>query len=549
MATTPTITTKGFIKDFAGNNLLPITRGELVLDAAGNIALASDLFLAGTLKDSAGNPLPGLITAAERAMLNGTGSNGESLSDLYAKIEKINTGLTIGDKTYSFYDSTGEGTPITIVGTENQITIATNENTNDVQLTLAQINTSATAIASGVVKGIVVDEYGRVTSVTASDLTNDDIPEELSGKTLSGCITKAVKADEKFAIVNKDYVDTKFQEANAVATGALKFGGVITSLSDATTATDGNYTYHYYKVTAQQSFELPADITADNITITVKAGDTLIVDEKDKLVHVPSGDDITTLTITKTFTDGKSEDIINNQLGNVTLEFSPIFSIEKLEGNDKFATISIPPASAKIDGYLSAIDYARFDSYATNFATEFVSSVDSNTAGVYTIGTLKVGTSQYPIKGINDTYELNFIDTVVVEEKTTKIDPTIQFSKNGTVDSSISYKGTNGVIVTKDGNTLNISQQENVSTNSTYLSIGEGADNNKFTINIGHVDKDSGTIVDGLTSYSQLVALAERIAQQIETIDYSLEPKAGDPETEYRYGNAKLVAAITLDTI
>jgi hypothetical protein len=52
-------------------------------------------------------------------MLNGTGSNGESLSDLYAKIEKINTGLTIGDKTYSFYDSTGKGTPITIVGTEN----------------------------------------------------------------------------------------------------------------------------------------------------------------------------------------------------------------------------------------------------------------------------------------------------------------------------------------------------------------------------------------------------------------------------------------------
>jgi hypothetical protein len=59
-----------------------------------------------------------------------------------------------------------------------------------------------------------------------------------------------VKADEKFAIVNKEYVDTKFQAANAVATGALKFGGVITSLNDATTATDGNYTYYYYKVTA-----------------------------------------------------------------------------------------------------------------------------------------------------------------------------------------------------------------------------------------------------------------------------------------------------------
>jgi hypothetical protein len=43
---------KGFIKDFAGNYILPITRGELVLDSEGNIALASDLFLAGTLKDS-----------------------------------------------------------------------------------------------------------------------------------------------------------------------------------------------------------------------------------------------------------------------------------------------------------------------------------------------------------------------------------------------------------------------------------------------------------------------------------------------------------------
>ena len=544
MATTPTITTKGFIKDFAGNNLLPITRGELVLDKDGNIALNSKYFLAGE-----NGSQYGLITAAERAMLNGTGSNGESLSDLYAKIEKINTGLTIGDKTYSFYDSTGEGTPITIVGTENQITIATNENTHDVQLTLAQINTSATTIASGVVKGIVVDEYGRVTSVTASDLTNDDIPEELSDKTLSGCITKAVKADEKFAIVNKDYVDTKFQEANAVATGALKFGGVITSLNDATTATDGNYTYYYYKVTAQQPLNLPANITADKKDITVKAGDTLIVDENNKLVHVPSGDDITTLTITKTSTEGNSEYVINNQLGNVTLEFSPIFSIEKVEGNDKFATISIPQASAAKDGYLSASDYERFDSYAANFATEFISSVADNTAGVYDIGTLKVGTAQYPIKGINDTYELNFIDTVVVEEKTTKIDPTIQFSKNGTVDSSISYKGTNGVIVTKDGNTLNISQQENVSTNSTYLSIGEGADNNQFTINIGYFDEGTKKVVNGLASYEQLVALASRIAQQIETIDYSLEPKAGDPETEYRYGNAKLVAAITLDTI
>jgi hypothetical protein len=53
--------------------MLPITRGELVLDANGNIALTSDLFLAGKFTDADGNGLPGLITAAERAMLNGAG--------------------------------------------------------------------------------------------------------------------------------------------------------------------------------------------------------------------------------------------------------------------------------------------------------------------------------------------------------------------------------------------------------------------------------------------------------------------------------------------
>jgi hypothetical protein len=63
---------KGFIKDWQGNHILPITRGELVLDVDGNVALASNQFLAGSLKDANGNGLPGLITAAERAMLNGS---------------------------------------------------------------------------------------------------------------------------------------------------------------------------------------------------------------------------------------------------------------------------------------------------------------------------------------------------------------------------------------------------------------------------------------------------------------------------------------------
>ena len=46
--------TKGFIKDWNGNKMLPITRGELVLDVEGNGALTSNLFLAGTFKDAQG---------------------------------------------------------------------------------------------------------------------------------------------------------------------------------------------------------------------------------------------------------------------------------------------------------------------------------------------------------------------------------------------------------------------------------------------------------------------------------------------------------------
>ena len=40
-------TNKGFIKDYQGNILLPITRGELILDSAGQMALTSALFEAG----------------------------------------------------------------------------------------------------------------------------------------------------------------------------------------------------------------------------------------------------------------------------------------------------------------------------------------------------------------------------------------------------------------------------------------------------------------------------------------------------------------------
>jgi hypothetical protein len=52
-------------------------------------------------------------------MLTGTGASGGSLSDLYTKLNYVNEGLTIGGKTYSFYDANGVATPITIIGTDD----------------------------------------------------------------------------------------------------------------------------------------------------------------------------------------------------------------------------------------------------------------------------------------------------------------------------------------------------------------------------------------------------------------------------------------------
>lgn len=537
-------TNKGFIKDLHGNNLLPITRGELVLDKDGNIALNSKYFLAGE-----NGSQYGLITAAERAMLIGTGSGGNgSLLDLYTKLTYINEGLTIGGKTYSFYNTNGVATPINIIGTDNQINIATNVNNNNIELSLSEINEDAIIVESGVVKGISVDKYGRVTSVTASTLTNSDIPTELSNKKLTNCTTEAVDASNDYALVNKAYVDTKFNSINTGLTGALIFGGTIADLDAAKGVTVNKKTYHYYKVTAYQAFTIPGDYTTDGNIITAKAGDTLIVDGDNKLIHVPSGDDITTLTITKTSADGAASNVINQQLGNLTLKFSPIFSIEGVEGNAKIATITIPPVSVNTDGYLTSEDYKKFLSYSENLSTSFTSSITDAAAGVYEIGTLMVGTAPYTIKGIKNTYGFNLVDETIIEGVTQKHDPTIKLSENGTVVSSVSYKGTNGIIVTKDGDSIKISQKENESTTPEFLAIGTGVDNNKFTIKLGKFD-ESNNIVDGLTSFSQFIGFVDKVIQQIETITETLVPQEGDDGTKYRYGNDKLKTAIKLDII
>ena len=84
---------KGLLQDFNGNKMLPITRAELVLDAAGNIALTSALFEAGQ-----GGSKYGLISAADLAALKtvtGGNAGGQNLGDIYTKLNAINTSLKV----------------------------------------------------------------------------------------------------------------------------------------------------------------------------------------------------------------------------------------------------------------------------------------------------------------------------------------------------------------------------------------------------------------------------------------------------------------------
>lgn len=540
-------TTKGFIKDWAGRTILPITRGELVLDSLGNMALTSDRFLAGEYKDADGNIIatdrPGLITAAERAILTGGGA-GQGISDIYAKLGHINSGVQVNGQTLNFYTAEGAATPIK-VGSEgdNKINITLGES-NSVNLGLAEIHTGALT-ASQILKSISVDKYGRVTAVTGEALTNTELPAEISGKTisnatLSGCVTadKEIANDEK-AVANKAYVDAKFQEVSGIATGALKFGG---PLSDATTAnnalTNSDAWNSYYKVTKE--FEISTSNLYDTTsivgnTITVKAGDTLIVypvDGVGKFVYVPSGDDITSLTVVGA---GENSNALTSEIGDITLKFSEVFSVKNVADN-KTATISLLPASESQDGYLSATDYAAFKAYKNELAVSYTGEFSSGN-GVYKIGTLTIGGVDTSIFGKNNIAALTLTDGT-----TDAYNPILKFTETDATDVNITFKGGAGIKVVKNGDAIEFAAANTIlSDSSQYLEVKEG---HQFGVKLGSVGSN-GEVTNGLVNFETFHNLSLLVAEttKFEEIDYTLVGNASD---KYQYGNDKLKAAITI---
>lgn len=543
-------TIKGFIKDIDGHKLLPITRAELVLDQAGNIAMTSPLFEAGRLGTY------GLISSEDLAKLKGN-NNGQSISDIYDKLGYINQGLKVGETYLNFYkqdnDNKWIGQDINITTLTDQLSIGVAENT--ITLGLAKINEKqdqdieygSDSTNNEIIKYVKVDKYGRLIDVKAGTLNTNEIP-DLSGKTFTNCFATSIGNDST-SLVNKGYVDNAVDKISTIATGALQFKGALSSTQSALDVLKDEYNNYYYKVT--KDFPLSADnLDADSIhsgyNNNVFVGDTLIVKNK-KFVYIPSGDDITAITITK---DNQTQPILDRQTGSIGFTFNDVFKITNtsFDNNSNVVSITLPPVSKNNDGYLTAADYERFNQYSSALSVEYSQIAQSTDEG-YDIGTITIGGTPTTIRGINSQYTLNLI-----EDSSSEQYPILQLQRTNDIKNDILIKGTDGISAVKDGNSIKLSSTIQVdSLSNKYLHI---SDDKKFIgVIVGEqkIVNEEATIIEGITPYSEFVDFKNVASFLHKSSVYfiQLEKSLNSDDVEadgksYKYGGQALIDAISI---
>lgn len=547
-------TNKGFIKDYQGNILLPITRGELILDSAGQMALTSSLFEAGATLNGVVNNY-GLIGAKELQMLKG-GGEGQSVSDVYKKLGYINNGIKVGSNVLNFYDADDKATPISFAAGEG-IVVGTANNVISAALAEITVTNVDSAKANHVVKSVAVDKYGRVTEVKNGLLTNAEIPAELTGKTLVNAVLNnatthadLTASSSDSAVANKKYVDAKFDQVNQVATGALHFKGSLSNPTDAQNVLVAGNENAYYKAT--QNFLLSASLVQHNTQtenadgkIQVDKGDTLIVllvDGSYKFVHVPAGDDITTISVKH---DGNSYTGWGPFMDNVTFNYSSPLAVS-VTGQQ--IDISIPAANASTNGYLSSADYTTIMNAVTNLGkTKYTETVTSTSAGAYKLGTITVGTQNYDVHGQNNTSAFS-----LEQNNSSNTNPILKFVESGVGATTvqIAIEGTDGIKAEKSGNSIKLTAVNTIAAESqAYLETNGHVFGAKF---------GSGTstnYTEGLVKYSDYIETKENAASAVSILLKSqaiiltnslLTGATGSDTKTYKYGNEALVSAITL---
>lgn len=547
-------TNKGFIKDYQGNILLPITRGELILDSAGQMALTSSLFEAGATLNGVVNNY-GLIGAKELQMLKG-GGEGQSVSDVYIKLGYINNGIKVGSNVLNFYDADDKATPISFAAGEG-IVVGTANNVISAALAEITVTNTDSAKTNHVVKSVTVDKYGRVTEVKNGLLTDAEIPAELTGKTLVNAVLNnatthadLTASSSDSAVANKKYVDAKFDQVNQVATGALHFKGSLSNPTDAQNVLVAGNENAYYKAT--KDFLLSASLVQHNTQtenadgkIQVDKGDTLIVllvDGSYKFVHVPAGDDITTISVKK---DGVTYDGWGPFMDNVTFNYNAPLSVS-VTGQQ--IDISIPAASNITNGYLSSADYTTIMNAVTNLGkTKYTEIVTSTSAGAYKLGTITVGTQNYDVHGQNNTSAFS-----LEQNNGSNTNPILKFVESGVGATTvqIAIEGSNGIKAEKSGNNIKLTAVNTIDGESTHYLETNG---HVFGVKFG--SGTSSNFTEGLVKYSDYIETKENAdsavsillkSQSIILTNSLLTGATGSDSKTYKYGNPALVEAITL---
>ena len=547
-------TNKGFIKDYQGNILLPITRGELILDSAGQMALTSSLFEAGATLNGVVNNY-GLIGAKELQMLKGS-DDGQSIADVYEKLGYINTGIKVGSNVLSFYDADDKATPISFAAGEG-IVVGTANNVISAALAEITVTNTDSAKTNYVVKSVAVDKYGRVTEVKNGLLTDSEIPPQLTDKTLVNAILNnatthadLTASSSASAVANKKYVDDKFDQVNQVATGALHFKGSLSNPTDAQNALVDVNENAYYKVT--KGFTLSASLVQHNTQtenadgkIQVDKGDTLIVllvDGSYKFVHVPAGDDITTISVKK---DGVAYDGCGPFMDNVTFNYNAPLSVS-VTGQQ--IDISIPAANNGTNGYLSSTDYTTIMNAVTNLGkTKYTETVTSTSAGAYKLGTITVGTQDYDVYGQN-----NISAFSLEQNNSSNTNPILKFVESGVSATTvqIAIEGSDGIKAEKSGNNIKLTAVNTIDGESTHYLETNG---HVFGVKFG--SGTSSDYTEGLVKYSDYIETKEKAASAISFLAKAqpiiltnslLTGATGSDTKTYKYGNTALVEAITL---
>lgn len=515
---------KGFLQDFNGNKMLPITRAELVLDSAGNIALTSALFEAGK-----NNNQYGLISAADLEALKlvtGGTAGGQNLGDIYTKLNAINTSLKVGEIYLPFYsvsETTVTTNNIQFVG-QNGIKLYANG--SNIFVELDKLTPTPSSVTNQIVTNVTVDEYGRVTNVSGiNKLSNEVLPDAISGKNLSGC-TVTTSGSDSNSLVNKQYVDDAVNGATAIASGALVFSGTLGAVENAQNIlSDVGNNQKYYKVTTE--FTLSNDYIHDAASggeTKLYSGDTLIAYKPSdaaglKFIYIPSGNDITAISVGTT----ADSNIMYKQNGSVGFIFDDTLFTVTPDSN--VAKIAMNAASASNPGYLSAAGFVKLQK-ATSV------SYSSNNVGDIILGTITIDDVSYEVKGINNVTKLSLDNGT--DTSNPELNPRLKFEESGADASYITFKGGPGIIVKKSENQIQFGSALEVDANSSdYLTLSEGK--NTIGINLGTVT-DWSTTTEGLVN---VALLKNTIAS------YAVNFTEWD-STQMKYGSAELKAAVTI---